>query len=338
MKNTYFILTILFLGTIGFVQAQQRAALQSNGITTIFGDINPFVDAYNASVDGDTIYLSGGGYVSPTTIDKRLTIFGAGFHPDSTTATYPTFISTSPIYLGENADNLHLEGIEFDDIYKYNNIQTNNLTIKRCKISSLNFSYNGAPIAFSTNFVLMQSIVTNYISLNSMNNSLITNSILQSRLTSSNNAIRNNIFLYNGSSSGSYNNTFDNNVFLVSGSIILSSSSGNIFNNNIFVSANPNLGTGPIDNNNYKGVDISTVFVNQNGSVFDYSHDYHLQPAAVTTYTGTDGLEVGIYAGYFPFKEGAVPFNPHIQLKNIAPTTDVNGDLQIQIQVEAQDD
>lgn len=69
--------------------------------------------------------------------------------------------------------------------------------------------------------------------------------------------------------------------------------------------------------------------------VFNYAHNYHLK--SPTTYLGTDGTEVGIYGGTFPYKEGSVPRNPHIQLKNIASKTDDNGSLQIEIQVEAQD-
>ncbi|MFD1615764.1 hypothetical protein [Gelatiniphilus marinus] len=37
------------------------------------------------------------------------------------------------------------------------------------------------------------------------------------------------------------------------------------------------------------------------------------------------------------YKEGAVPLTPHISSKTIAPTTDANGNLQIEFQVEAQD-
>ena len=86
---------------------------------------------------------------------------------------------------------------------------------------------------------------------------------------------------------------------------------------------------------NYNSVVLNTVFVNQSGYAFNYANDYHLLNP--TMYLGTDGSQVGIYGGMFPYKEGAVPSNPHFQLKNIAPTTDVNGDLNIQIQVEAQD-
>lgn len=37
------------------------------------------------------------------------------------------------------------------------------------------------------------------------------------------------------------------------------------------------------------------------------------------------------------YKEGAVPLNPHISSKTIAPTTNASGNLQIELQVEAQD-
>lgn len=48
---------------------------------------------------------------------------------------------------------------------------------------------------------------------------------------------------------------------------------------------------------------------------------------------------MGIYGGLpnYTFKEGCVPFNPHIISKTIAPNTDVNGHLNINIKVGAQD-
>ena len=54
-------------------------------------------------------------------------------------------------------------------------------------------------------------------------------------------------------------------------------------------------------------------------------------------YTGTDDSQIGIYGGvYYPYKEGAVPSNPHIQLQNIAPST-TNGLLNVQIKAVAQE-
>lgn len=331
-----FLLATLFTGLTA--NAQQQAALHNNGNTTIYSGVNPFIDAYNASINGDTIYLSGGGFVSPSNINKGLTIFGAGFHPDSTTATYHTFITTATIYLGPNADSLYLEGLELGNIYKSRDYEVNRLTIKRCKTASFSFSYNGPSTVTSQHFELLESIVIGGANLEGMSNSLVSNNILQSHLNStSNSSIQNNIFLSQSYSSSCYNNIYTNNIFSNTQGTILNTSMGNIFEKNTFTLANPNLGTGAIDNNNYKGVSLSTVFVSQSGFVFNYTDDYHIQTAAAITYLGTDSTEVGIYGGLFPFKEGAVPLNPHIQFKNIARQTTVNGDLNIQIKVAAQD-
>jgi hypothetical protein len=339
MKTNIIILLIvvLFIGLTA--HAQQKVALNSAGNTTIFVGLNPFIDAYNASVNGDTIYLSGGGYDAPTLIDKGLTIFGAGYHPDSTSATFPTQLTTG-FALGENADYLHLEGMQFTTLTKTKDIQVNNLTIKRCKINSLTFSSNGVPSIYSTSFMLSESIITGQISLYSMSNSMLSNNIIQYNIISSdNNTFQNNIFLKQTSIiSNSDNNIFANNVFSNTDGNILLSANGNIFENNIFTTPSPTLGTNAIDINNYKSVVLATVYVDQTGFVFDYIHDYHLQTAAATTYLGKDGNQVGIYGGLFPYKDGAVPLNPHIQFKNIAPQTDNNGDLNIQIKVAAQDE
>ncbi len=51
----------------------------------------------------------------------------------------------------------------------------------------------------------------------------------------------------------------------------------------------------------------------------------------------SDGTDIGIYGSSQPYKEGAVPFNPHIYFKNIGGTTTPNGLLNINIKVKAQD-
>ena len=158
--------------------------------------------------------------------------------------------------------------------------------------------------------------------------------------------ISNNILLYNLANSGglSTNVTFYNvdNCFISNNIIfrnwggaswIYSLSDLNTFSNNIF-SVVPNHGNNTFVGN-YNSVDLTTVFVDQSGNTFNYSHNYHLvNPSA---YLGIDNTQVGVYGGMYPVKEGAVPQNPHIQVKTISPTTDTNGDLQIQIQVEAQE-
>ena len=90
------------------------------------------------------------------------------------------------------------------------------------------------------------------------------------------------------------------------------------------------LGGSATDLNNYHGIDFTTVYVNAG------EEDFHLLGDAKTTYLGDDGKEVGIYGGMLPFKEGAVPSNPHIIQKMISTTSESNGFLNISFKVGAQ--
>jgi hypothetical protein len=110
--------------------------------------------------------------------------------------------------------------------------------------------------------------------------------------------------------------------------------SGNIIYNNIFRVAHPDFGSNNINADNYFSVDLADIFIDQTGGLFSYSDDYHL--VYPETYLGTDGSEVGIYGGIFPFKAGSVPITPHITVKEVAPATDPDGNLNVTIQVDAQ--
>ena len=71
------------------------------------------------------------------------------------------------------------------------------------------------------------------------------------------------------------------------------------------------------------------------GSVFDYTDDYQLQDPE--TYLGMDNkTQVGIYGGALGYKQGAVPSNPHFSSATIAPSTDGEGKLKVNIKVIAQ--
>jgi len=136
-----------------------------------------------------------------------------------------------------------------------------------------------------------------------------------------------------------YNSWIHNNIFTLPASVIGAyiTGSNNYLDNNIF-------GTTPGDysgsnwyTNNYVNIGTDTLFIGQtaNYSSFDYSQNYHLRNPAL--FPGYSNLGVGIYGGTVPFKEGGLPFNPHIMLKTIAPNTDTNGNLNINVKVKAQD-
>ena len=119
-----------------------------------------------------------------------------------------------------------------------------------------------------------------------------------------------------------------------SGQYFMSNCNTNYFQNNAFNNApgfpdGSNTGLG-----NWNSINPGTFFVSQSGTTFSYTQNYHLQ--APLTYIGTDGTQIGIYGTTIPYKEGAVPINPHVQTKTIGTTTSSIGELNINIRVAAQ--
>jgi hypothetical protein len=338
MKNFKFSLSIVFVLILTTSIAQQKTALNSNGVTTIYSGPTQFVDSYNAAIDGDTIYLPGGIFNSYPTINKRLVIYGAGFHPDSISVTQKTLINNS-LTIQEDADSSVIQGLEVNGtINTYNNHKVDGLVITRCLVDAI--SIVGSMTSPCNNVIIKENIILGDVHLANASYSDVTNNLIEGRFyNGENNAIQNNIFFYDNAGGYTLNNMNNcyiaNNVFLRTD---LSRTYTNIefttFSNNVFAGT-PNPGTNTWVNN-YENIDISTFFVNQTGNAPDFYQDYHLTDPA--TYVGYDATEVGIFGGLYPFKEGTLPNNPHFQAKTIATQTDVNGDLNIQIQVSAQDE
>lgn len=342
MKKIWIILSTLCVYTM--VNAQSVIVLHSTDATTVFTGNTALADAYALAVNGDTLYLSGGGFTAPSGFEKGVKILGAGIHPDSTAATYITQIS-GPVNINNGADGLYFEGMQFSDYIHVNYSHVvDDVSFVRCKFNSnIDFGYNGTPNTNRENYAFIQCVFINSVDLQGVTNSLITNSIFNNRVFNSmSNTIKNCSFLYNPSSSSydvisaSNTNVITNNIFHTTSNAIIEGAS-NTVKNCVFIDDAPGLGVSPIDVNNYKNVDLSSVFVAPPALSFSFDDNYHLDSGAETTYPGDDGTQVGVYGGLFPLKEGFVPQNPHISFKNISSGTDENGLLNIHINVNAQD-
>lgn len=332
MKKISCSFVFILLATVVF--GQQKVALNRNGTTEIYGGSNPFNDAYLAARSGDTIYLPGGNLPYPATIDKSVTIFGAGHYPNATLATNRTVLNGN-LTIKENADNLHLEGIELTGgLFFSNNHKVDGVVIKRCRINSV--TYSGGGTTPCINNTIRECVINAHIDFSNAKSSLFSNNIIGSTINNGSElGISNNILLYN--SYHNFNNvdnsSISNNIFFQPNmNYIHTACELSTFSNNIFTGIPP-VGSNSFVNN-HNSVVITGLFVNQTGNAFDYTHDYHL--VSPGTYLGLDGNQVGIYGGLFPFKESAVPVNPNIVSKTIAPQTTAGGELNIQVQVKAQ--
>ncbi len=349
MKNIAAILVFILAVNSPALYSQIAVALHTEGEgvareVKFYYRSDGFQQAYADAVDGDTIYLPGGTFSPPSSIAKELVIFGAGHYPGATTETGKTIIS-GDIRLAAGADHLHLEGLHITGGFSTfsNNVSVNNIRVVRCLISGA-ISIRGDKSNPSTNIsftgCVLASTATNFF--DNIDNLAIYNSVINGRISGSEgNLFSNNIFFFTSSNAyllnSSDNNTIRNSIFYHKSEWYwISGSTGNSWLNNIIEVEGPRFHSTDTDAGNYKGVAFSPVFADQNGSAFSYEDDYSLvNPEA---YTGTDGKQVGIYGGVFPYREMAIPVIPNISSSSVSPTTGPDGNLNIEITVEAQNE
>ena len=153
----------------------------------------------------------------------------------------------------------------------------------------------------------------------------------------------NNCIFYNSYSvffTNSAYNTFNNCIIIISGYPTLSiGSTLTIFNNLLvsYIGTNPTLFYSGTMNNPLTKEPTTNTFVNANTTSFAYTNNYHVKATSNGHNAGTDGTDVGIYGTLIPYKESAVPFNPHISSKTIGTVTTPTGTLNVDIKVSAQD-
>jgi hypothetical protein len=89
-------------------------------------------------------------------------------------------------------------------------------------------------------------------------------------------------------------------------------------------------------NNILSANEITDVLQSINSiNTFLYTDDFHLVSGAPGENGADDGTAVGLYGGSEPYKEGAVPSNPHVRFINVDKQTE-NGSLPVEIKVGAQ--
>jgi hypothetical protein len=277
--------------------------------------------AINASSLGDTVYVSGSSfdYSGAVSINKRIVLLGAGYN--SANQLNLSSIIAGSISLTKDATNdasgTVISGFRVGFINTTVNQPVNNILLFRNQITS------GITI-YGDGWSIINNIVgLDITSLSGIaSNVLIQNDILLRSIVSLNQSsviIDHNIFLRNSNSYMLGNLKFaviTNNIFVGITSVnpILQAVSSNSFNNNLTsativsdtaptnsFAGGPNSATG-----NFVGVD--PLFVNVTDfSTYNANFNYRLQSSSPAKNAGTDGTDLGIYGGPFPFPSGGAP-------------------------------
>lgn len=326
MKKLFLLLVALVSATMSFAQSTLVATLTHGEKITMYYGNYALRDAYNASVSGDVINLSGGAFQA-VDIKKAVTVRGTGIDVQDPTYIINEFEINIPT---ADTKRFSMEGIrctqnvridgqfanpyfvkcEFVSIQVLNwNSIIKNATFINCKITG---EFN----SYETNVNSTKQFINCFIGWfnnNSMNNSAsFINCVIKDPDYTQNSQFVNCI-LY----TIEYPNTSIHSTSTAKNCVAVKYT-------NFFKDSPATSGC--------KTANFGDVFKTFKGSYSD-SETFELTDAAKTKYLGTDGTQVGIYGGLLPYT--STPSYPQITKMNVANKTTADGKLSVEIEVSA---
>ncbi|MCQ2128056.1 MAG: hypothetical protein MJZ08_01305 [Bacteroidaceae bacterium] len=326
----FFILTAMMIMAFVCAKAQdiQLVTVQHGSEMQAFYGPDGFKNAMAAAQKGDVISLSGGNFNSAT-IDKAVTIQGAGYVQDVKNNRYKTlFIGDVNINLPEGESGLYIEGI---CTYNNFNIQGNvaSMSIVRCLMTN-----NVEVKSESNNLTFLHCRINNLKLTGVSHSALVRNCAIENFGGSKSNAedgVAENCVFCN---SFDYDNVIHftfKNCFILCYLDNLKSASNSFYYN-----------IGSYDYTfNWNTLQEGNTFERRSNINAKYFGDNNANYQSALTLTeegkkikGQDGTEVGIHGGSMPFTD--VPSTPQITQKTVAPQSDANGKLAVKFVIEAQ--
>ncbi len=344
-----FILLAL-IGTALHAQAQQgRIVVQHAGNVQVFSDLTAAITAANPNAE---LYLSGGSFHVPGgfALDKTLHFIGAGIHTDSTNATGATIMTTDATFrLTSGASGSSFAGIVFHTSANTGfGLGTSagdqnvvSVEFHRCVFWKAVVLGAQSPAASSSAFVecIFHSTLNGYSSVAQFTRCIFDYQAgTGAEITgfgSGGLTMLNSVCL--GTLIGnSPNSTVMNSVFTRTSAPFWQSGGMTITNNLLVSAALVSNMSGYVASGNILNVPVGSIFQLEGDSDYQFSDNLRLQSSCPGVGAGTDGTDMGIYGTDSPYKEGAIPHVPHFRRVSVAPGTDANGNLRVQVNVAAQ--
>ena len=339
-KTILFFVAFVLTMTGAKAQSALVATLSQNGTVSQYYGATALQEAYEAAEDGAVITLSSGTF-NAVDINKAITLRGAGCIEDTHTLIVPTYLSGSFTITPTTDDNyFYMEGIyciDYVHVYGVNN-NLKELYISKCFFNgsvSVNMCYPHLTQCFFRNSLGcgQAGSWSNQITRTTCDNCFAYNANDGSGSFIDSKVVFNNCTLIKVNSR---NSTFHNCIII---SPYYALSGDNTVNNCVGTSSDnspmPNMFANFPNNSNVYVEDITQLFKTfvWTGSTNDLKGNelYELTETAAATYLGSDGTQVGIYGGSYPFS--IAPSNPQVKKFTVSNTTD--GDkLKVKINVE----
>jgi hypothetical protein len=246
-----------------------------------------------------------------------------------------------------NCDGTYITGIQFNGSIQLGDATDDamDVTIERCYVSSSIILRAVYADTVDTHFEMNECVVYS-ISGNNTKNALIQNCIIHDQVTKFHQSVfSHNIFTnianddyYRYSIFTSINECMivDNIFWNAANTYICYNMVNTVFTYNMFSSTLEFPISTNTGNNNLFGVTQDLIFTDvPNAETFTYENNYHLITGSPGIGAASDGTDIGIYGGTKVWKDGGLPFNPHIRSASI-PMQTTESTLPVEISVGSQ--
>lgn len=333
MKKILFFLVALVCATVMRAQ-EQRASLTHGGDVKYYYGALGFAQAMGDAEDGDVINLSGGEF-NGVTMDKAVTVRGAGVDAENPTVVQKCYFGRDDLgdaslriegvkFTGETAINI-VNGMtptfvkcDFENISSWDECHVEGARFINCRIMILRLN-DWQNVQFFNSFIAAYLGARDYISA-----SFINCAILDFFANYRNCTILNSI-LYCVDADDWRILPFSSTAI----NCVAMSSAGDEANHGIFEFVK--------GHDNTEGIyDMSTVFAStenilEGDSILVMKEPLKLTQEAATKYLGTDGTQIGLYGGYYPYN--TTLSYPRITKMDVSPEADADGMIKVEIEV-----
>lgn len=296
--------------------------------------------AIDESDDYDTVYVYGTPHNSnriEIKITKALTLIGSGYNIKELHE--PTMVRDMEIY--DTGSGSVISGFNIGNLFSRSGTQ--NILIERCKVNSIRLHAPGLSNWNLRNNILENINIDPQANIPKPYNIELSNNIIGSiiRIEAMRCILANNVILYH---SGFHGVTVINNIFYGPTQPF----NPKVLNANSYSTFNNNLNYNPVLNKPYEFswdgnstlsfhgnlADVNPLFASiVTVNPIDYFNDYHLSDNSPAKNAGTDGTDLGIYGGKYPFPIGGesgsgdqtsalpkMPIIQHLKFKKVSVT------------------
>lgn len=333
------LVAVLTMGGTCLAQSSLMATLMhGENVTYFYGD-TALIAAHRAAVHGDEILLSSGYFKAEMSIEKAITIRGAGMEQDSISGIGPTVLQGAtyvrvPVVEGKH---LEMEGIYHDGtMYAGFDCTIYGAVFNRCKFNNVSYQRYGNSYSYgrwnNATFVSCRVGVDMY---DDNSSATFVNCIVPGPAGGCIYTFKNCLVFFgyyrnnNCYPTNLYKSWFSNCFIYYSGSDYKTFNNTNTMENCVFNNADIYANSMSTSNQTANFANVFETF--DTNTPYHQSNSYKLKADAAAKYLCPDGTQIGIWGGNTPF--AALPGGPRVKYISVG-SQQADGKLKVTVEMQ----